>query len=500
MKKIDKFVIKSFIGPLVLTFFIVLIILLLQFLWMYIDELAGKGLQFSILGELLFQFALSFVPTALPLAILLAALMTFGNMGEFSELTALKSSGIPLMRIMRPLMVMIILLVGISFLFSNYVLPYSNRQARLLLYDIRRKRPDINLQAGTFNNDIDGFSIKVSSKDPASNRLDNLIIYDHRDRRGNVNITHADSGYIKITPDESAMIMTLYNGYSFNELKENSEIPQERRYPSRRDTFKVQTLVLSLTGFDLERSGNEIFRSSSWMMNMEQLRHSVDSLGTYYNNKRKTQFTEFNTNIMYSQRYWMLHHDLQSDTNRTRSGKTFDAEALYNNLSATDKKNALMKTIETIKDANNFVTEKTETMKGEIRGIKKYEIDWHKKLTLPFACLVFFFIGAPLGAIIRKGGLGTPAVISIFFFVIWYVISLSGEKLVEEDLIPGITGMWASSYILLPIGLFLTIKASNDSMIMNIDTYIAFFRKIKDTIYKLTIQGKIPDPGNISER
>jgi lipopolysaccharide export system permease protein len=157
-----------------------------------------------------------------------------------------------------------------------------------------------------------------------------------------------------------------------------------------------------------------------------------------------------------------------------------------------------MKAIETVKDASNLVTEKTELMKGEIRGIKRYEIDWHKKLTLPFACLVFFFIGAPLGAIIRKGGLGTPAVISIFFFVIWYVISLSGEKLVEEDLIGGITGMWASSYILLPIGLFLTFKASNDSMIMNIDTYFAFFRKIKDFLYKITIQGKTRNPNNIT--
>ena len=194
MKALDKFVIKSFIGPLVLTFFIVLIILLLQFLWMYIDELAGKGLSAGILAELLFQFSLSFVPTALPLAILLAALMSFGNMGEYGELTALKSSGIPLQRIMRSLIIVIALLVLVSFYFSNYILPYTTRQARSLLYDIRKKRPDINLQAGTFNNDIDGFSIKVTAKDPATNRLDGLLIYDHRDKRGNVSVTRADSG------------------------------------------------------------------------------------------------------------------------------------------------------------------------------------------------------------------------------------------------------------------------------------------------------------------
>ena len=185
VKKLDKFVLKSFIGPLILTFFIVLIILLLQFLWMYVDELAGKGLEIGIVAELLFQFALSFVPMALPLAILLASLMTFGNMGEYSELTALKSSGIPLKRIMRPLVVLISFICVISFFFSNNVLPYSNRQARTLLHDIRRKRPDINIQAGTFNNDIDGFSIKITSRDPETNRLDRIYIYDHRKNKGN---------------------------------------------------------------------------------------------------------------------------------------------------------------------------------------------------------------------------------------------------------------------------------------------------------------------------
>ena len=497
MKKLDKFVLKSFIGPLILTFFIVLIILLLQFLWMYIDELAGKGLEFQILAELLFQFALSFVPMALPLAILLAALMTFGNMGEFSELTALKSSGISLQRIMRPLMVMIFILVGVSFLFSNYVLPYSNRQARLLLYDIRRKRPDINLQAGSFNNDIDGFSIKITSKDPSTNRLDGLIIYDHNDNKGNTNITTADSGYIKVSDDESAMIMTLYNGYSFNELEDQSEAPAEKRFPSRKDSFEEQRLVLSLSGFDLERSGNEMFRSSSWMMNMEQLTNTTDSLMEYYNAKQNTQFLEFNSVKIYSQRYLMVYPGGRQDTSNAVSDRVFEAKVLFDSLSASDKRSVLMQAIENIKEANSFLTEKTEVMKGEIRGIKKYEIDWHKKLTLPFACLVFFFIGAPLGAIIRKGGLGTPAVISILFFVIWYVISLSGEKLVEEDLIGGVTGMWASSYILLPVGLFLTFKASNDSVIMNIETYLTFLKKIMDFAYRITFQGKIKNPDNI---
>lgn len=489
MKKVDKFVLKSFIGPLILTFCIVLIILLLQFLWMYVDELAGKGLNFEILGELLFQFALSFVPTALPLAILLAALMTFGNMGEFNELTALKSSGIPLMRIMRPLMVLIGLLVLVSFLFSNYVLPYSNRQARMLLYDIRRKRPDINLQAGSFNNDIDGFSIKITSKDPVTNRLDGLIIYDHREKKGNNSVTTADSGYMKITPDETAMIMTLYNGKSYTEIEEKSVAPDARKFPSRKDEFKEQTVVISLSGFDLERSSDDLFRSTSWMLNLSQLSFYVDSLNTEYNTKYNQQFSEFRDTRVFTERNITSYTD--GDTEKPRKDSlSFNPNSLYSNLRSYDKRVVVAQALEKAKEAGNFLSMTSETMKMQIRFVKRYEVDWHKKLVLPFGCLVFFFIGAPLGAIVRKGGLGTPTVISIFFFVIWYVISMSAEKLVEEDLVSSFAGMWASSYILLPIGVFLTYKASNDSMIMNVDTYLLFFRKIKDFIYRIVFQGK----------
>ena len=489
MKKVDKFVLKSFIGPLVLTFCIVLIILLLQFLWMYVDELAGKGLNFKILAELLVQFALSFVPTALPLAILLAALMTFGNMGEFSELSALKSSGIPLMRIMRSLMVLIGALVIVSFFFSNYVLPYSNRQARMLLYDIRRKRPDINLQAGSFNNDIDGFSIKITSKDPLTNRLEGLIIYDHRDKKGNISVTTADSGYMKITPDETAMIMTLYNGKSFTEIEEKNVAPDQRRYPSRKDEFREQTVVISLSGFDLERSSDDLFRSTSWMLNLSQLSFYIDSLNREYNIKYNQQFKEFRDTRVFTERNIMYNADGKIE-NPGKDSMVFDPDLLYGKLRDYNKRIVVAQALENAKEAANFLSMTTETMKMQIRFMKRYEVDWHKKLVLPFGCLVFFFIGAPLGAIVRKGGLGTPTVISIFFFVIWYVISMSAEKLVEENLVSSFAGMWASSYILLPIGVFLTYKASNDSMIMNVDTYLQFLRKIKDLLYRIIFQGK----------
>lgn len=498
MKKLDKFVLKSFTGPLILTFFIVLIILILQFLWMYVDELAGKGLELKILAELLFNFSLSFVPTALPLAILLAALMTFGNMGEFSELTALKSSGIPLHRIMRPLIILIAFISVISFFFSNNVLPYANRKARTLLYDIRRKRPDINIQAGTFNNDIEGFSIKITSKDPETNRLDRLFIYDHRDNRGNTSVTYSDSGYMRITPDETALVMVLFNGYSYTDLDEKNVTASERKYPFRKDIFKEQTIVLPLSGFDLERSEIDLFKSNSAMLNISQLTYFIDSLNNRYRTRVNIQLNEFNNTKLYTERYFAekSHPESRAFSIRGPGVKkiVLNAREAYDTLPIIDKRTVIGVAIQSLKDGSNYLMQKKESLQSEVRHIKRYEVDWHRKFTLSFACLVFFFIGAPLGAIIRKGGLGTPAVISILFFVVWYVISLSGEKLVEENLISTFAGMWAASYILLPAGLFLTYKASTDSVIMNVDTYLTFFKKIKDYLYRIIVMGTRRNP------
>lgn len=495
MKKLDKFVLKSFIGPLILTFFIVLIILILQFLWMYVDELAGKGLELKIVAELLFDFSLSFVPMALPLAILLAALMTFGNMGEYSELTALKSSGIPLKRIIQPLIILIAVICVVSFYFSNDVLPYANRQARTLLHDIRQKRPDINLQAGTFNNDIDGFSIKVTSKDPVTNRLDKIFIYDHRENKGNIFVTYADSGYMKVTPDETAMSMTLFNGYSYKEMpeKEGSGLTG-KKYPFRKDIFKKQTLVVSLSGFDLERTEINLFKSNSSMMNISQLTHDIDSLNRRYNTRVNDYMKEFSQTFLYVIRSSHIKHPGDSNSGISKPVKKFNLSTVFESLSEQEKRITISKALSQVRQASGYLTTQNKSLHNDIKFIKKYEVNWSKKFTLSFACLVFFFIGAPLGAIIRKGGLGTPAVISILFFVIWYVISVSGEKLVEEDLIGTFAGMWASSYILLPIGIFLTYKASTDSVIMNIDTYLAFFRKIKDTLYRIIIIGGRRNP------
>lgn len=492
MKKVDRFVLKSFIGPLIFTFFIVLIILILQFLWMYVDELAGKGLEFKVLAELIYHFSLTFVPMALPLAILLASLMTFGNMGEFMELTALKSSGIPLQRIMRPLMFLLAILAIVSFFFSNNVLPYSTEKARRLLWDIRRKKPDINIQAGTFYNGVPDYSIKIGNKNPETGRLENLIIYDHTEKRGNVFVTTADSGYMKLTEDESGLIMKMYNGNSFLEMEEKRSGLSNRTFPSRKDFFKEQTIVIPLTGFELERSEEGIFKSNAAMMNISQLTFYIDSMNKNYTSRVESHITEFNDTKIYYERNFKPPFVVPE--NPPDKITKFDARAILDTLPVEEKRVALVKAIEDLKDGSGYLTERNESLHYEIKLIKKYEIEWNKKLTMSFACLVFFFIGAPLGAIIRKGGLGTPAVISIFFFVVYYVISISGQKMVEENVIGTFAGMWAASYILLPIGIFLTYKATTDSVIMNVETYIAFIKNIRNIIYRKFMNGKFEKP------
>lgn len=492
MKKVDRFVLKSFIGPLFFTFFIVLIILILQFLWMYVDELAGKGLEVKVLAELIYHFSLTFVPMALPLAILLASLMTFGNMGEFMELTALKSSGIPLQRIMRPLIFLLAFLAIVSFFFSNNVLPYSTEKARRLLWDIRRKKPDINIQAGTFYNGVPDYSIKIGNKNAETGRLENLIIYDHTEKRGNVFVTTADSGYMKLTPDESGLIMKLYNGKSFLEMEEKKTGLSNRSFPSRKDFFKEQTIVIPLSGFELERSEEGIFKSNAAMMNISQLTFYIDSMNKKYTERVESHITEFNNSKIYYERNFKPPFVVPE--NPPDRITVFDARAILDTLPVTEKRVALVKAIEDLKDGSGYLSERNESLHYEIKVIKKYEIEWNKKLTMSFACLVFFFIGAPLGAIIRKGGLGTPAVISIFFFVIYYVISISGQKMVEENVIGTFAGMWAASYILLPIGVFLTYKATTDSVIMNVDTYLTFFKNIRNFIYSKFMNGNHEKP------
>jgi len=476
VKKLDWLVFKSFIGPLILTFFIVLFVFVMQFLWMYVDDLAGKGLEINILGELLFHFALSFVPHALPLAVLLAALMTFGNMGENFELTAIKSSGISLQRIMRPLIIFIVLISIGSFFFSNNVVPYANRKAKTLMYDIQMKRPELNIQEGTFYNGIEGFSIKIGNKDPETNKLEKVIIYDHRSKDGSKTLVMADSGYMNMTPDESGLVFTLYNGHAYNEVREKGRSSANKKYPFRSDKFAEQTLIIELGGFDLERSDLSLFKSNQTMQDMASLQYFIDSLSRKLNVRQDNYIREYTTSKIYSKKNYQR-KDGGSDTAKYEY-IPFNTDSLYQTLGATQQQMIISQALNQARAGLQFLKEKSSISYREYKHILKFEAEWHRKITLAVACLIFFFVGAPLGAIIRKGGLGMPVVIAVLFFVIWYVLSLFGEKVAKEGIAPVPLGMWESTVVLLAAGIFLTYKATSDSAIMNKETYTHFFKKI----------------------
>jgi lipopolysaccharide export system permease protein len=358
------------------------------------------------------------------------------------------------------------------------------RNARTLLYDIRKKRPELNIQAGTFNNDVDGFSLKIASKDPFSNKLERLLIYDHRDKTGNKSVTYADSGYMKVTPDESGMILTLFNGYSYNDIEEKNVSASNKKFPFRRDQFKEQTIVIALSGFDLERTKEDLFKVNSSTQTISQLRFFIDSISEYNNLRWDNYFRDFNTTRLYTNGNPKKKADNTVKAIPLPVQPFFDSQKLLDSLPYYARKEVLSKAIESVKFGINYLLQKEEYIHNEIKVVRNYQIDFHKKFTLAFCCLIFFLIGAPLGAIIRKGGLGTPAVISILFFVVYYVISISAEKFVKEDVFNIFLGMWAAIIILLPVGMFLTYKATTDSAILNTETYILFFRKIKDLLYR----------------
>lgn len=468
-----------------MTFFIVVFVLLMQFLWKYIDDLVGKGLEFPVIAELLMYTSASLVPMALPLAVLLASIMTYGNLAEYNELLALKSAGISLQRIMSPVMALAILITVGAFLFNNNVLPYTNLKMRSLLYDIQRQNPDLSIRAGIFDNSIDGYSIRIEEKDQRTNLLKNIRIYDHTDRLGNIIVTIADSGYMRMTEDERYLVMTLYNGHSYTELQRKEKKTKSKTYPHRRDIFEKQEMMIELVDFGLQRTDESLFKSSYQMMNLDQLNYIEDSLRQEI---RKGQIALFNTlerssyykNKDYLKKPKRLIDTLEMETKIIR----LNYDSIFESLDNSEKIRMLEQTINLTRSSMNFINNTFISVDNKVRRLRKYEIEEQRKFSLSLACLIFFFIGAPLGAIIRKGGLGMPVVVSVLFFLLYYVISLTGEKFVRESVITAFTGMWLSSFILVPLGIFLTYKASTDSVIMNIETYFEFIKKIRRKIRK----------------
>lgn len=460
-----------------MTFFIALFILLMQFLWKWIDELVGKGLEWYIIGELMTHASITLIPMALPLAILLSSIMTFGNLGENYELVALKSAGISLFRIMAPLIFFIGAISIGAFYFSNYVMPFTYLKMSALLFDIRQQSPELSIKEGAFFNDIDGYSIKVAKKDYKTGLLREIMVYDHTSRKGNTQVTIADSGYMNMSADERFLILDLYNGYTYLEADEEKKRRSIRTYPFRRDAFEEQNLMFQMDANNLDRTDEGLFKKHYQVLNLEQLNYSVDSLNEKYSSRQ----TMFSNNLLRTNYFKKESKNEVADSIAFSYVKVADAtlfDSLMHSIDIKKKEQLVTLAQNFARSAKGYIESTEKDLNGQRKWIRKHEIEWHRKFTLSFACIVLFFIGAPLGAIIRKGGLGMPVVVSVFFFILYYLISITGEKFVREDIWPAYQGMWLSSAILLPLGIYLTYKAANDSVILSIDTQLQAIKKL----------------------
>ena len=441
----------------------------MQFLWKYVDDLIGKGLEWYIVTELLFYASANLVTLALPLAILLSSIMTFGNLGEHYELVAMKSSGLSLQRIMFPLILITAFTSMAAFYFSNNIQPIANLKFGSLLYDITHQKPAIDIKEGIFYNGIDGYTIRVAKKENNGNLLKNIMIYDHTSRMGSNKIIIAASGTMGISSSQQYMVLTLNDGYSYDE--QGVQDRRRENYPLLRYEFQEQIVRLDLTGFKLTRSDEELFKDNYAMLNVHQLQESLDELDSAKISKK----AEFNK--IFASNFHFKRQAQDTIINKDQPAPT--KPEFYKDLSKPEKVKVLETALTLSRNAKMQIETLLEENESRDKYIYRHKVEWHRKFTLSFACMVLFFIGAPLGAIIRKGGLGMPVVVSVIFFVIFHVLSITGEKFAKEGIIDSATGMWMASSILLPVGIFLTYKATRDSAIFDTDFYLRFTKKFK---------------------
>lgn len=461
MKKVYLLVLRSYLGPLVLTFFVAVFILLMQFLWKYIDDLVGKGLEWYIVLELLFYASSTFVPLALPLAILLSSIMTFGNLGEHYELVALKSSGISLWKIMRPLIILSIMISGVAFYFSNNVLPIANLKFKSLLYDVRKQKLAFDISEGIFYDGMEGFVMRVGKKEKDDRTIRDVMIYNHTEKKGNTELTVAEYGKMDATPDGRYIIFNLFNGYSYQEQHDQKQYRHNRQFQKTR--FEEQYRKFDLSGFAMQRTDENLFKNNYSMLNIAQLKYTIDSLGLQYK-KRKDNFAD----------NFSKHHPhltgIDSSTFHTFVENDSVIDPLEG-LSKGDKVRVIERALSKARAIKSNIEWHISDYESKRLWLAKHMVAWHKKFTLSFACLVLFFIGAPLGAIIRKGGIGLPVVMSVLFFVIFHIISITGEKSALAGAVEIEYGMWIASFVLLPLGIFLTVKATSDSPLLDFDIW-----------------------------
>lgn len=471
IKKLDILILRSYIGPFIVTFFVTLFVLVMQFFWLYMDELIGKGLGVWMILQLLAYMSTTLVPMALPLGILLASIMTFGNMGENFELVAIKSAGISLLRFMRPLFLFIVFICFLAFLFSNSIIPVANLKALSLLHDLRAK-PALNIRAGQFVNDIGNYSIRIGSKDQDGTTIHNIIIYDRSNGLGNTRVVLANSGEMLPSPDKQYLVFKLYDGWRYEEDNNNNTHEQTRMH------FKQWNKIFDLTSFRLTRTNEDLFKDAYQMMNVSQLKESIDSFERYDTvvARNVSQFigpylTAYSLKKDKADLVTKMNNDIAPVRTYTGSFSQLLKDSLRNFAVLQAGNNA--------RSITSLLSPTINDKDVQHDNYLKFEVEWHRKFTLSFACLLLFLIGAPLGAIIRKGGVGMPLVIAVSFFVVYHITSVTGEKLAKSGSLPVWMGMWMSTCMLLPIAFLLISQARNDSQIFSKEWYLRVWGRIK---------------------
>ncbi|HQV59574.1 MAG TPA: LptF/LptG family permease [Chitinophagaceae bacterium] len=478
-KKLDKLIVKAFIGPFIATFFITLLVLVMQFFWLYIDDFVGKGLGTNVILEFILYQSAVLVPLALPLAILLSSLMTFGNLGESFELVAIKSAGISLLRFMRPLFFVSLFISGIAFVFSNYVIPVANLKSRTLLADIVYAKPAFDLKEGIFYDKISGFAIKIGKKEANDSVIRDVIVYE----QGNPlqdNFIVAKSGIMRVTENKRFLEFNLKDGWRY---QERGNVYEKTNTEYVRIGFKEykKQFDLSNLGFT-NRTADSVNKNNERMFSMRQLDKAIDSLKKENGRIREQTTKDMFALLQFSaltDSSWKLPET--ADSSIVKEVKSFD-DILPD--SARININQMAKS--TAGSVRISAESLTQTMKDKERNLRKHKIEWHRKIALSMACLVLFLIGAPLGSIIRKGGLGTPLIFAIIFFMLFYFTSTTGEKFAKENTLTPFTGMWMATFVLVPVGLFLNYKAMRDSQLFNKDAYKRIARAVGQFFHRGT--------------
>ena len=480
IKKLYKFMLQTFLPQFLMTFFICMFILMMQFLWKYIEDLVGKGLSMDVLGELFFYASLTMVPLALPLAILLASLMTFGNLGEHFELTAMKSSGVSLMTVMKPIAVIIVLIAIGAFFFQNDVLPQSNVKMWTLLFSARQKSPTLDIPEGAIYSQIPGYNILVKHKDAERDMMYDMLIYDVSKISGYPRVVTADSGRLSFTEDKLHLVLDLHHGEWYEDMVQSgaNKLGSDLY---RRETFRAKQILIPYDA-TFNRMDDETMRQQYVGKNITELRQTIDSVQSRVDSTGQIIAADLRQLSVVGTPTRTYVYDKKGRhsvlTKEVPMNKPIDLNAKLGELTATARFQVVDKALAKALSARQECEFRGYMINDDLMVIRRHQIEMQKKFTLSLACLIFFFIGAPLGAIIRKGGLGTPIVISVLLFIVYYVIDTMGYKLARDGHWWVWQGIWLSSAVLLPLGLFLTHKAVNDSAVFNPDAYLNFFRRI----------------------